>query len=221
MRNPAVRQLSLGNALLLRNLIPLLQPLAQRRLVVHARVHAAERFLVEAANAGVEVGGRLGQEAACERRVGVEYYAELAQDGEQLLLRVARDGVVVALVDFGERVAFGLGVVVDALDVGGGVVAEAETLEDALLVHLVDAGEGVFERNVWVGGVDVEDVELLDVDLLESLLCVLDNGVLARCVWSEAAGHLGVDCELGALLLFAERDFGAGVYTRGVDGGYA
>lgn len=78
--------------------------------------------------AGREFVGRFDEEAAGERGVGVEGYAELAQEGEEGCLGVAADGVVVALVNCGKDVAVGGAVVVDGLDVGGEEAGDAKVL---------------------------------------------------------------------------------------------
>ena len=93
---------------------------------------------------------------------------------------MARHGIVVALVDFRERIAFFLCEVVHALHVLRRIVAQAEAFEEAEFVGFIDTSEGIFEWHVGRGRVHVKYVELLDVDFLNSLLDVRDYYVLAR-----------------------------------------
>jgi hypothetical protein len=68
---------------------------------------------------------------------------------------VARDGVVVPLVDGGQGVVVLFADVVDFLDLFGIVIGEAEAPEGACFIRFVDAGERVGDGDGGVGRVDV------------------------------------------------------------------
>jgi hypothetical protein len=217
VRHPSVRQLCLAHTLLLGDLVPVEQRLAHRVVVVELAVQTADSLLVETASACVKIRSRLCKETTSERRVGVEVHAQLPQSREELHLRVAGYGVVVSLIHLGEHVVVLLADVVDFLDLFGGEVGQAETAEDALLVDFVDAVEGLFEGNGCVWGVDVEDIELVNLHAVEGVLAVLDNTFLGDGAGSKATDELGVDGELLALLELSDGDFGAWVEAGRVE----
>ena len=159
VRHPPIRQVGPRTPDLFRHNLPLPQRFQVCRLRVHVLVHAAER-VAEAARTLGDLLACLDQEAARDRRVGVEGDAELAEGREQEGFLLACHGRVVTLVDGGEDVVVRFAVLVDRFDVRGFVVGQAEAGEGTLFVDFVDAGEGRSEGHARVGGVDVEDVDL-------------------------------------------------------------
>jgi hypothetical protein len=105
----------------------------------------------------------LREEASRQRTVGVESDPQLAERGEEDGLLKACNRAVVTLVDGREDVAFGFAVVVGFLDVFGGEVGDAESSEDSGFVDFVDAVESLLNRTIFNWGVNVEDVDLLNI----------------------------------------------------------
>lgn len=197
IHRPAVRQHHARLAGRLGNLLPLAQALNRAGLAVQLVVHvAAERGRVEAAGRllGEQIVRVLGEEAAGERGVGVKGKPELAEDGEEVLLDGAGEGVVVALVDGGHDAALGLGVRVHLAHVGGQEVGEAEAGELTLAVQLLDGVDGLLDGGVVVGGVQVVDVDLVGLEQRERLGEAVGDGGAGECA-AEEARRLGVDGE--------------------------
>lgn len=218
---PAVRQLGLWNTLFLSNIVPLAECRAQTGLVVQLQVHAPEGLLVEAAGTRVEGFNCLGEETACKGAVCVEGNAQLPQRGEELCFQMASYRIVIPLVDGGKDVALCFSNVVDFLNLFCREIGQAEALENALLVHFVDALNGFFKGRAFVWRVNVQDVELLDADPVEGILSIADDGILTAVARIEAAGQLGVNGEVGTLVELTNGDFRAGVQACSVDIGHA
>ncbi len=183
VQHPAVRQRGPAHAGLARDRVPLPQRLQQRRLAVHAAVYLADLVVggpAPLALAGDE-RGVLDEEAAGEGRVGVESDVEPAEQREQVGFDVAGDGVVVALVDGGQRVGLPLADVVDPLHVGGREVGDAElgrkvlvgdgstarawgigpyVAEFSCFVDHVDGLKGLFDWGCYIWRVEIVDLDL-------------------------------------------------------------
>ena len=137
-----------------------------------------------------------GEEAATRGAIGVKGEAVLAQDGEEVLLVAAHDGVVVALVDAGLDPAPCLAYVEELLDFVGRVVGEAPFLDLALPVNLVHGLARLLERRGPVRCVQIEDVDLLDLQGLEGDVNLFEDLGLAMA--ARVPGHdLGVDSKPG------------------------
>ena len=73
---------------------------------------------------------------------------------------MARDGVVLALVDSGQDVAALLVVGVDSVDLVCREIGQAKALEFARSIELLDCIERFLVRCFWIRGVEVVDVNL-------------------------------------------------------------
>lgn len=122
---------------------------------------AKDLHLVEARPFGRarDVGQRLGQQAAGERRERIERDAQFLEQREQRLLRPAADRVIPALVHGGEDVSLADTDVVDGLDLGVRDVGHAEPLEPALAIQPVDRPALLLQTDRAVRPVEVVDVE--------------------------------------------------------------
>ena len=96
---PPHGQLEPGQAPRRRGLPPPIQGFLEPLVVVQLLKPLGQALSVEPALPGLDLGARLGQEATCDRGVGVDGDAQLAQDGKEVVLGEAGDGGVVALVD--------------------------------------------------------------------------------------------------------------------------
>ena len=99
VRHPPICQLRRWDALLLRDLLPLLQRFEVRGPIVQLRVQATQRIFSKPANAFFDLLLRFGQETAGDGRVGVECYIEFAQGGEEKVFLFSGDSVIVAWMD--------------------------------------------------------------------------------------------------------------------------
>lgn len=91
----------------------------------------------------------------------------LAKRGEEFRLLLAGDRRVATLIHGRHDEVVGFRDRHDFFYLVGGEVREAEALECAGLVELIDTGKRVFQGRVAVGGVEVEDVDL-EISTLES-----------------------------------------------------
>lgn len=141
MDNPAVGHLNSRDSLGLGDPMPLVQRLQSIRRVEHEVVALVkEARLLPAALEGLvaELLRRLGQETTRDWAVGVESDAMLAEDWEQPFLRQPRNSAVATLKDGWKQQALLMADVDDLLDLFGGVIGEAKTLDRALLVKGVE-----------------------------------------------------------------------------------
>lgn len=132
-----------------------------------------------------DVAQGLRQQAARERRKGVEGHVQLPQQREQRLLGAAADRVIASLVDGGQDVSFPRADVVDALHLGVGEVGDAESREPALSIQHVDRAALLRQSDRPVRSVQVVDVDLVLPERLERLLAVLEDVGLGERPGSE------------------------------------
>jgi hypothetical protein len=96
---PTIRQLRLIDALLSRQLLPLVQSLNQRRFHVHTTIPPFDgRGESSASGAVLSCLARFGQESAGNRRIGVKGDPESTEDWEQSQVYGPGYSIVVALV---------------------------------------------------------------------------------------------------------------------------
>lgn len=163
MRQPAVCHFHARNALGLGNLVPLVQRLECRRLVILELVQLSEKpCLVPAALERLiaELLRRLGEEAARDGTVRHKRNVVLAQNGEQLRLGQTRNGVVAALEHGGNDKAFALAYLNNLLDLLARVVGNAKPFEDALFVKTVNGSKRLFEGDACIRSLQVQNVDL-------------------------------------------------------------
>ena len=168
--DPAPGELGAGDALALGDALPEVESVEEAGLVVQAVVELGVDVVLlgrldpaaalVALDLARQLGLALGQEAAGDGAVGVEADAVFPQRREHLGLCPPGDGAVAALVHGGEHVAVLLADGHDLLNVAGQEVGEAEFLEAALLVQLIETAERLFPGESTVGGVKVVNVDL-------------------------------------------------------------
>jgi hypothetical protein len=110
------------------------------------------------------------QETTSQRLERIERNTIVAETREKLVFDAALKSMVDTLVNRRLDPAVLLADLADHSDFPGHVVADSKSLESALLVQLVDRSQSIFKRVGSVGPVEVEHVDLLTTQSLDTVL---------------------------------------------------
>lgn len=178
-------------------LITTLLNLGQRAQNLRREVDVAKDLHLVESRPGLrtrDLAQGLRQQAARERREGVERHVQLPQQREQRLLRAAADRVIASLVHGRQDVALARADVVDALHLGVGDVGDAEPREPALSVQRVDGAALLRRSDRPIRPVQVVDVDFVLLERFERLVAVVEDVGLGERPGSER-GRFGRDLE--------------------------
>jgi hypothetical protein len=107
------------------------------------------------------------QHSTSKRIIRIESNSKLTKTWNQLSLDVPGEGIVHSLVDRGENISSLFHITIDIRDLPRRIVGQTKENETALEIQLLNSFECVLDRCVDVGGMQIEDVALGQVQGLQ------------------------------------------------------
>ena len=150
-------------------------------------------------------------------RIWWTYDSQLPQQRQQLLLLLARNRRIVALIHRRQNVTLTLADIVNLLHILREEVRQPEPPKPALLIDLINASQRLLDGNHIIRRVQVVNIHLLDIKECLTPVRKTLHALRSHRPGHEAAGGFGVDVEARAAASLAEDFFAGAVDMRRVD----